>query len=88
MYQVVTSVEYSDAAIAPRQRNETESSSSIPTTKCTVHCSDGESIQCDAVVVTVPLGVLKSKQIRFVPPLPSWKQNAVSALGFGLLNKV
>jgi lysine-specific histone demethylase 1 len=38
--------------------------------------------------VTVPLGVLKSGQIQFSPPLPDWKEQAIGNLGFGLLNKL
>jgi monoamine oxidase len=48
----------------------------------------GESFWCDAVVVTVPLGVLKAGTIAFEPALPSWKQEAIHRLGFGDLNKV
>ena len=40
------------------------------------------------MLVTVPLGVLKSQAITFQPPLPEWKQQAINNLGFGLLNKV
>ena len=39
------------------------------------------------VLVTVPLGVLKSGDIEFLPPLPASKQNAISELGMGLLQK-
>jgi monoamine oxidase len=44
----------------------------------------------DAVVVTVPLGVLKrgEESIRFSPPLPRRKLEAIDRLGFGVLNKV
>lgn len=46
----------------------------------------------DAVVVTVPLGVLQRSPcnggIRFQPPLPERKLAAMSRLGFGALNKV
>lgn len=48
----------------------------------------GESISADKIIVTVPLGVLKSKQIIFEPELPEWKTAAIDRLGFGLLNKV
>ncbi|PRW44477.1 lysine-specific histone demethylase 1-like protein 3 isoform A [Chlorella sorokiniana] len=48
----------------------------------------GEVLRCDAVVITVPLGVLKAGAIRFEPELPAWKQEAVRRLGFGDLNKV
>jgi len=39
------------------------------------------------VLVTVPLGVLKSGDIEFLPTLPKKKQNAISELGMGLLQK-
>jgi hypothetical protein len=45
-------------------------------------------LSCSVAVVTVPLGVLKSRQIYFSPPLPSWKEQAIRNLGFGLLNKL
>ena len=41
----------------------------------------------EKVLVTVPLGVLKSGDIEFLPPLPKNKQNAISELGMGLLQK-
>jgi len=42
----------------------------------------------DAVVVTVPLGVLKRDKIKFDPPLSDRKKTAIKRLGFGNLNKV
>ncbi|KAG0250342.1 hypothetical protein BG011_008416 [Mortierella polycephala] len=53
-----------------------------------VQCRDGTVIDCSAAIVTVPLGVLKSQQIQFSPPLPTWKEQAIQHLGFGLLNKL
>ena len=47
-----------------------------------------ETIEGDAVLVTVPLGVLKTGRIAFNPPLPTWKGNAIERLGFGCINKV
>ena len=44
--------------------------------------------RADAVIVSVPLGVLKANTISFHPPLPEWKTQAITNLGFGLLNKV
>lgn len=41
----------------------------------------------DHVIVTLPLGVLQSKKVRFTPQLPSNKQNAIAKLGMGVLNK-
>ncbi|KAL9113397.1 MAG: hypothetical protein Q9227_002438 [Pyrenula ochraceoflavens] len=57
-------------------------------TKAVVVCEDGEIIEADKIVMTTPLGVLKSKSIHFEPQLPEWKSGAIQRLGFGLLNKV
>lgn len=48
-----------------------------------------QTLECDAVIVTVPLGVLKAiSDTAFDPPLPQWKQDAIHRLGFGNLNKI
>jgi polyamine oxidase len=39
-------------------------------------------------VVTVPLGVLKSRSISFAPELPAAKLEAIDRLGFGVFEKV
>ncbi|XP_025985884.1 lysine-specific histone demethylase 1A [Solenopsis invicta] len=48
--------------------------------------------KADAVLVTLPLGVLKTSAppsgVTFNPPLPEWKSQAIQRLGFGNLNKV
>jgi monoamine oxidase len=41
----------------------------------------------DHLVVTLPLGVLKSQRVRFTPALPGDKQQAITRLGMGVLNK-
>ncbi|MBI4882510.1 MAG: FAD-dependent oxidoreductase [Actinobacteria bacterium] len=48
----------------------------------------GIEIEADRVVVTVPLGVLKSSSIVFVPSLPTDKLEVIERIGFGLLDKV
>lgn len=53
-----------------------------------VTCQDGAVFEADEVVVTTPLGVLKSGSITFDPPLPGWKEEVIERMGFGLLNKV
>lgn len=58
--------------------------------KCTGDEND-EIVTCeqfDAVLITVPLGVLKDNSIIFDPPLPSFKQEAIDRLGTGGLMKV
>ncbi|KAG0341157.1 hypothetical protein BG004_006122 [Podila humilis] len=42
----------------------------------------------DIVLVTLPLGVLKSGSVTFSPPLPLKKQLAIQRLGFGTMVKV
>lgn len=53
-----------------------------------IECEDGTVVEADAVVCSIPLGVLKHGNVEFDPPLPSWKTGAVERLGFGILNKV
>lgn len=66
---------------------------------CCVSNPNGDmKIKCDFVVCAVPLGVLKASisahddtmkpSITFSPELPDIKKDAISSLGFGLLNKV
>ncbi|OVA01304.1 Amine oxidase [Macleaya cordata] len=57
-----------------------------------LHFDDGSILTADHVIVTVSLGVLKAG-IRdelgmFSPPLPSFKTDAISRLGFGIVNKL
>lgn len=40
------------------------------------------------VIVTVPIGVLKSNSIHFVPTLPKDKLTAIQHIGFGSFNKI
>ncbi len=42
----------------------------------------------DAVIVTLPLGVLKNNTVDFDPPLPTDKQKAIKRLEMGTLDKV
>ena len=41
----------------------------------------------NAVIVTVPLGVLKAGSIQFLPPLPEAATTAIARLGMGTLSK-
>ena len=52
-----------------------------------VHTAD-ETFAAEAVLVTVPLGVLKAGTINFVPALSPARLGAIDRLGMGLLNKV
>ena len=48
----------------------------------------GEGRSFDAVIVCVPLGVLKKGAIAFDPPLPKAKRDAIESIGMGLLDKL
>ena len=43
--------------------------------------------ECDYVVVTVPLGVLKQNKIEFIPALPPEKTSAIERVQMGVVNK-
>lgn len=53
-----------------------------------ITANEADPIDFDAVIVTVPLGVLKQNQIRFEPALPTRKLAAIEKLGMGTLDKV
>ena len=55
-----------------------------------VHVStrDGHLYRAQYVLITVPLGVLKSQQIDFQPSLPQWKLSAIDRIGYGVYEKV
>lgn len=52
----------------------------------TVQTNQGE-FSAHYVVVTLPLGVLKSGRVNFTPALPTSKRAAIEGLGVGVLNK-
>ncbi|KAL8223271.1 hypothetical protein R6Q57_020670 [Mikania cordata] len=61
-----------------------------------LHFLDGTTLSADHVIVTVSLGVLKagirdsndSGMLKFNPPLPDHKIEAISRLGYGVVNKL
>ena len=55
--------------------------------KVTLHTNNG-TYTADQVIITAPLGVLKSGQITFDPPLPQEKQDAIQRIGFGKAEKL
>jgi polyamine oxidase len=50
--------------------------------------SQASQLIADAVIITVPLGVLKSRSIAFSPELSAAKQEAIDRIGFGNVVKV
>ena len=60
--------------------------SSSSEVKLTLH--SGETEAFDAVIVTVPLGVLKAGALAFEPRLPEAKQVAIQRMGMGILDKL
>jgi monoamine oxidase len=52
-----------------------------------IETTDG-TFEGDRVIVTLPLGVLKSGDVEFDPPLPDAKQAALDRMAMGTLDKV
>ncbi len=47
-----------------------------------------KNYECDYVICSIPLGVLKSKSIKFNPTLPRYKQESIEKVGFGTVTKL
>ncbi|GAA1767555.1 flavin monoamine oxidase family protein [Agromyces humatus] len=56
--------------------------------RVSLRLDSGESLNVDRVVVTVPLGVLKTDTLRFSPSLPLLHQRAIDRLGVGVVDTV
>lgn len=64
-------------------------SSSGKSPRCVVKCCDGAQYPADYVIVTTPLGFLKSNvRTFFCPPLSHKKVEAIRKLGFGHCEKI
>jgi monoamine oxidase len=48
----------------------------------------GGRYEARRAVLTLPLGVLQARAVRFEPPLPAWKERAIDALAMGPVVKV
>ncbi|KAK6170755.1 hypothetical protein SNE40_019068 [Patella caerulea] len=79
---------------AVRQLRHTANGVEVITTNAK-NKSNQQTYKADAVLCTLPLGVLKEclkgsgpNSVQFIPPLPDWKTAAIHRLGFGNLNKV
>lgn len=46
------------------------------------------SYEARAAIVTLPLGVLQARAVRFHPPLPRWKEECIDGLAMGPVVKV
>lgn len=53
-----------------------------------VSLGGGETFQGDAAVLTLPLGVLQADRVRFLPPLPRHKREALAGLKMGPVMKL
>ena len=50
--------------------------------------TENGTLTAKACIVTSSTGVLAAEKIRFDPPLPAWKQDAIAGLPMGLLAKI
>ena len=53
-----------------------------------VELENGDRINGDYCVCTVPLGVLQNRKINFSPALPESRWRSIDAIGMGLLDKI
>ncbi|CAI4220834.1 unnamed protein product [Auanema sp. JU1783] len=53
-----------------------------------VSLSTNQVVECQTVILTVPLGVLKANSISILPELPQAKKRVINDLGFGRLEKL
>jgi polyamine oxidase len=60
----------------------------VTATDVVVRAGDGTEHVGSHVVLTAPLGVLKSDAIAFDPPLPADRRSAIARLGFGRFDKL
>ncbi|XP_031261050.1 probable polyamine oxidase 5 [Pistacia vera] len=85
----VSTIEWQPEGNKSRQRENGHASRPVK-----LHFCDGSTMLADHVIVTVSLGVLKagidqdSGMFKFNPPLPSFKTEAISRLGYGVVNKL
>jgi len=49
--------------------------------------TDNDTFETDILIVTIPLGVLKSGNINFIPALPDRQQGAIDRMQMGAVNK-
>ena len=53
-----------------------------------VRCTNGTSWRADYLICTLPLGILQSHAVQFIPPLAHKKTETIKKLGFGTLDKL
>lgn len=53
-----------------------------------VKTTSGRTFTAKRLIVTVSTGVLASGAIKFNPPLPKWKREAIAGVPMGLMNKI
>ncbi|KAI0669114.1 amine oxidase [Trametes maxima] len=53
-----------------------------------VTLADGTTLTADYALCTFSLGVLQHDDVQFVPPLPSWKQEAIQSMAMGTYTKI
>jgi polyamine oxidase len=57
-------------------------------TGVTIHTSDSTCFTASYAICTFSLGVLQNDAITFSPPLPPWKQKAISTFSMGTYTKI
>ncbi|KAH9914298.1 amine oxidase [Fomitopsis serialis] len=53
-----------------------------------VTLTDGHVLRADYALCTFSLGVLQHSDVKFVPPLPAWKREAIHSMSMGTYTKI
>ncbi|CAF0728225.1 unnamed protein product [Adineta steineri] len=54
-----------------------------------ITCKNGNVYECDYVICTIPLAVMKwNYKSLFTPPLPTWKTEAIQKMDMGTVDKI
>ncbi|MDZ4832060.1 MAG: NAD(P)/FAD-dependent oxidoreductase [Phycisphaerae bacterium] len=59
-----------------------------PTAGVRVHLADGQVFHARTAVCALPIGILKSGEVAFDPPLPESKRSALERIAMGRLSKI
>uniref|UniRef100_A0A803NGM7 Amine oxidase domain-containing protein n=1 Tax=Cannabis sativa TaxID=3483 RepID=A0A803NGM7_CANSA len=89
----VRQIEWLPVTTAREKSDMSNGYGNTSSTPVKLHFCDGTTMVADHVIVTVSLGVLKAGvqddgSGMFNPPLPCFKTEAISRLGFGVVNKL
>ncbi len=86
-YQIIDGLVKNSGLVAGILTNQIVQTVDYSRTRSVEVTTNQAVFEASAVIVTLPLGVLKANSVEFFPSLPKTKQQAIARLGMGILNK-